>query len=221
MAQEPQQTIHRVGQMVQFGKPMTEEELVTAAGVLGMYPARWEASQARTEVVQRLRELGYDVDTEDDGDEPADDGDGAGATDENAVAPPAGTWPPVDAMFQAGARPRRPVARGVVRVVGAGLLAATAMALWFGMAPDEIPGKAPVVSAALANYASDNRRAEGAPQQTVVNGWIAKDLLTIVIQQGDQAALAERQASDRLAAEAALIVVAVGFGIATRNPARP
>ena len=53
-----------------------------------------------------------------------------------------------------------------------------------------------------------------------MNGWSARDPLTIQAQQGDAAALAEQQTSDRLAAEAALIVVTIGFGIATRETAR-
>ncbi len=53
-------------------------------------------------------------------------------------------------------------------------------------------------------------------QQQVVDGWVAKDLLAIVAEQAGDSARADRQADDRLAAEAAVAVVAVAFGIATR-----
>ena len=39
------------------------------------------------------------------------------------------------------------------------------------------------ISAALSDDNANNLRAEGAPQQTVVNGWTAKDLLTIIARQ--------------------------------------
>jgi hypothetical protein len=52
--------------------------------------------------------------------------------------------------------------------------------------------------------------------QQVVNGWVAKDLLALVVEQADDSARAARQADDRLAAEAVVAVVALAFGIATR-----
>jgi hypothetical protein len=229
MAQEPQRTIHRVAQMMQFGRPMTEQELVTAAGVLGMYPARREASQARSDVLERLRVLGYDVDLEDayatDGDLHdeaavfATDGPGL-AGDPRVEAQPLAVVPPATGPFQGGGGPRSALSLGAVRAAGACFLAIAAIAIWFGMAPDEVPSQAPAIAAALADYDSNNAHASGAPQQAVVNGWIARDLLTVTATQGNWAALAEQQASDRLAAEAALIVVALGFGIATRGTGR-
>jgi hypothetical protein len=72
------------------------------------------------------------------------------------------------------------------------------------------------VAAALAEYEANEARADGAVQQQVVNGWVAKDLLAIVARQADDAARADRQADDRLAAEAVVAVVALAFGIATR-----
>jgi hypothetical protein len=91
--------------------------------------------------------------------------------------------------------------------------------LWFIMAPDEVPDRSSEVSVALAFYESTEARTQGAPQQQVVNGWVAKDLLAIVAEQAADSARADRQAADRLAAENVLVVVAVAFGIATQSSA--
>lgn len=37
-----------------------------------------------------------------------------------------------------------------------------------------------LISSVLADDVSNNARTEGAPQQTVVNGWTARDLLTVI-----------------------------------------
>lgn len=42
---------------------------------------------------------------------------------------------------------------------------------------------ASLISAVLADDAANNLRTEGAPQQTVVNGWTARDLLTVIAKQ--------------------------------------
>lgn len=49
------------------------------------------------------------------------------------------------------------------------------------------------VSAALAAAEANNSIAEGAPQQQVVNGWVARDLLAIISSQLDE----QNAASDR------------------------
>ena len=42
-----------------------------------------------------------------------------------------------------------------------------------------------LVDAALSDFDANNARAEGAPQQQVVNGWVARDLLQIVTRQNE------------------------------------
>ncbi len=37
-----------------------------------------------------------------------------------------------------------------------------------------------LISSILADDVSNNTRTKGAPQQTVVNGWVARDLLTVI-----------------------------------------
>ncbi len=50
------------------------------------------------------------------------------------------------------------------------------------------------ITLALEDYESNDALTEGAPQQTVVNGWIARDLLTVMAQQTN-ALLGASQAS--------------------------
>jgi hypothetical protein len=86
----------------------------------------------------------------------------------------------------------------IVRKVGATLLAVAAIAVWFLMAPAE--AKTPVVqtqeqvsdrsreiASVLADYELNEARTQGAPQQAVVNGWVTKDLLTIMAEQLNEA----------------------------------
>ena len=86
----------------------------------------------------------------------------------------------------------------IARRVGAAVLAIAAVAVWFLMAPAE--PEAPIVQAqesvrdrsseiraALANYELNEARTQGAPQQAVVNGWVAKDLLAIIAEQQNEA----------------------------------
>lgn len=68
-------------------------------------------------------------------------------------------------------------------------LVVAAVAVWFLMAPDE-PAPAlftasaqdyqSVISNALSDYDANAARTDSAPQQQVVNGWVAKDLLAII-----------------------------------------
>jgi hypothetical protein len=86
----------------------------------------------------------------------------------------------------------------LARRIGATVLALAAIAVWFLMAP--IEPKVPVVkvqqpvtdqsgaiSQALSDYDQNNQLTTGAPQQQVVNGWAAKDLLTVIAKQQNEA----------------------------------
>jgi hypothetical protein len=75
----------------------------------------------------------------------------------------------------------------MLRKVLLGLIALAAVVVTFGLQPD---GETVLVSAplerydslietALSDYDANNAMADSAPQQEVVNGWVAKDLLTI------------------------------------------
>lgn len=74
---------------------------------------------------------------------------------------------------------------------------------------------------ALAVADLNESRAEGAPQQAVVNGWLARDLALIDIsQQNDQLALLHFIAA--LLVAVVLAVAIAGFGLArARQPASP
>lgn len=78
-----------------------------------------------------------------------------------------------------------------IRTLGFGAIAAAAVAVWLLMTPPPIDRSARTIGLTTANYASlveqalsdgdlNEARAESAPQQQVVNGWIARDLLSII-----------------------------------------
>ncbi len=76
-----------------------------------------------------------------------------------------------------------------VRLAGFGVLAVAAVIAWVALAP-EVPTDAPtlpsatqyetLIADALSAHEVNNLSASGAPQQQVVNGWTARDLLTII-----------------------------------------
>lgn len=79
--------------------------------------------------------------------------------------------------------------RTQIRVLGFVLLGLAAVGAWVGLAPrvvfdqPNLPSATQyetLISKALADDATNNLLTSGAPQQTVVNGWTAKDLLTII-----------------------------------------
>jgi len=82
--------------------------------------------------------------------------------------------------------------RSVIRALGFMVLAASAVAVFFVLAPTT-PTELPSLPSAtryeslitdiLAADDANNLRTEGAPQQQVVNGWTARDLLTIIAKQ--------------------------------------
>ena len=87
----------------------------------------------------------------------------------------------------------------IVRRVGALLLAVAAVLVWFLMRP-EVPAtpkaqaphvsvrdRSSEISSALSDYELNNNLASSAPQQQVVNGWVAKDLLKIMAEQQNEA----------------------------------
>jgi hypothetical protein len=66
----------------------------------------------------------------------------------------------------------------------------------------------------LAEYELNDARTQGAPQQQVANGWVARDLLTIIAEQQTESATDER-----LPALAVVAVLGLALHIATS--ARP
>lgn len=79
--------------------------------------------------------------------------------------------------------------RTSIRISGFLALSAAAIAIYVAMAPEVLRDTPTLPSAtqyeslirsALSDYEVNNANAESAPQQQVVNGWVAKDLLTII-----------------------------------------
>jgi hypothetical protein len=77
----------------------------------------------------------------------------------------------------------------IVRYLGFAVLIGAAVYVYVAMAPAvvrDVPTLPSftqyesLISTALADDAANNLRTEGAPQQQVVNGWTARDLLTII-----------------------------------------
>lgn len=104
----------------------------------------------------------------------------------------------------------------LARRLGALVLAAAAVACWFLLTPEQSssdsPSYATAISAALADYEANNAAADSAPQQAVVNGWVAKDLLE-VIARAEDASLSPESAprDDRIPAELLLLVLGVAL----------
>jgi hypothetical protein len=88
---------------------------------------------------------------------------------------------------------------GLIRTAGFGALAIAAVLITFLGAP-EAPKPTDTstfdrqIEVALADYEANNARTQGAPQQEVVNGWVTKDLLTVLTEQTN-AMLATSQSS--------------------------
>jgi hypothetical protein len=93
--------------------------------------------------------------------------------------------------------------RGFVRQLGFVVCTAAGVGVFFFLAPD-VPKSTPslsftdyqsLIEQALVADEANNLRAEGAPQQAVVNGWTARDLLTIIAKENQ----------DLLAAQGAVV----------------
>ena len=79
-----------------------------------------------------------------------------------------------------------------LRRVGLALLAIAAIAIFFLMEPDapeegslnlSATNYQSLIDAAMSDYNANDALAESAPQQQVVNGWVARDLLQIQARQ--------------------------------------
>ena len=97
---------------------------------------------------------------------------------------------------------------------------AGALASSIGDRPVDASAYARAIDAALADYAVNNDAADSAPKQQVVNGWIARDLLTVIATQN----AASIKAGNTHTALLSLLIVAVallGFAAVTRSQGRP
>ncbi len=100
-----------------------------------------------------------------------------------------------------------------IRRVGLSLLAIAAVIVWFLMAPataDTVDNFDPtskdysnLVRTALDDYDANNALADSAPKQQVVNGWVTRDILTILAYQNLDLLDAVGALGDQNAAESA------------------
>jgi hypothetical protein len=93
------------------------------------------------------------------------------------------------------------------RKAGAVVLAIAAVVVWFAMGPED---RSDDIRQALSDYRSNELLTSGAPQQAVVNGWVAKDLLTIIAEQQNDVA-----SDERLPALAGLLVLGAALYVFT------
>ena len=117
-----------------------------------------------------------------------------------------------------------------------------AIAVWFLMAPEDpvipdaqareaVKDRAAEIRSALSDAETNEVFADSAPQQQVVNGWAAKDLLAIIAQQQNEALTREEVPApvppvvpndERVPALAGLLVVGLGLGLVTKSrPSAP
>lgn len=106
------------------------------------------------------------------------------------------------------------------RRLGAALLSIAAVAVWFLLAPSQNSSGtrdfSSDIATALANYETNNATTQGAPQQQVVNGWITKDLLTVLARQQNVALSPDGAPRDnRIPAELLLVVLGLALIIRT------
>ncbi len=110
----------------------------------------------------------------------------------------------------------------LIRRVGAACLAVAAVIVWFALTPSEKPAASanfsPQIATALDDYDTNNASAGYAPQQQVVNGWVTKDLLTVIARE-QNAALSPQSAprDERIPAELLLVVLGLAL-LAGTNP---
>ncbi len=139
-------------------------------------------------------------------------------------------------------RPNDAATRTAVRRAGAAILALAAIAVWFLMAPEEpeipvvqtqeqVADRSREIAEALSDYELNETLTQGAPQQAVVNGWVTKDLLTIMASQQNDALTREEipppvppvaPGDGRIPALVGLLVLGLALAVATppRPPAR-
>jgi hypothetical protein len=122
----------------------------------------------------------------------------------------------------------------IIRRVGAVVLVLAAVAVWFLMEPEQPVAQAPEqvrdrgsdISQELSDYERNEARTAGAPQQTVVNGWAAKDLLAIIAEQQNEAFTRPEVRApltpndERVPALVGLVVAGLALAVFT-TPSRP
>lgn len=107
----------------------------------------------------------------------------------------------------------------MLRKIVAALLVLLAFVFWFGPAISGETGTdeyEEMLADVLVGDTVNNTRTEGAPQQQVVNGWTARDLLTLQVQQNNDLLAAQYRQT------ALLTLVLIGIGwLILANDRRP
>ena len=108
------------------------------------------------------------------------------------------------------------------RRFGLAVLAVAAVAVFFLLVPDVPDDQAgdfivEALELAESNYELNNLRAETAPQQQVVNGWYANNLLNLIA--AETGRTATQSSDDRTAALLVIGILAIALWGATTQPA--
>lgn len=118
---------------------------------------------------------------------------------------------PTNPSAKASPRPRE--AR-TLRRLGALVLAIAALIVIVALAPNDTVTSGDI-SKVMVDDTLNQARTEGAPQQAVVNGWTARDLLELTAKQGVEAR------DHRPAALLTLLVLGMCLALATSEPGAP
>ncbi len=90
-----------------------------------------------------------------------------------------------------------------------------------GPTKPDTKGHDSAVTAALSNAASNNLSAQGAPQQAVVNGWLARDLMEIQIRQNNDELVLLHLTVAVLIAALLSVIIAGGTAVRGKRDAEP
>jgi hypothetical protein len=109
----------------------------------------------------------------------------------------------------------------LIRRIGAAVLAGLAVIIFFTMGSSEARPASfgDQIRQALADNRANSSSTDNVYQQQVVNGWVARDLLTIVARGGDSMSQGYGD-DDRIAAELVLVMLAAGLHMLTTPKSR-
>ena len=107
----------------------------------------------------------------------------------------------------------------LVRWIGLGVLAVVAVITFVVATPGDVKGvdNSAMITLIEADHDANNARADGAPQQQVVNGWTTHSYLTLLSSQLDEIASTNPPVDHRTPALLLILVLAATLHFATSS----